>query len=77
MLKIAQVTVNTIGEVSVNGIELTSLKHEVVLRHLGVDKLCKMDEVKESWVHGSKTITVVLAQDKPWTYITHTFVQSK
>lgn len=79
MLKLTQVTVTTTGEVTVRGISLPSVDHAVLLAHVGTShgELCKMDSIREEFVHGQKTVTIILAQERPWTYITHTFVQSK
>lgn len=74
-MKINQVTVNAIGEVAIKGIELHSMAMANIARHLclDVDKMSPMDDIKKTFVHGLPVITVTLAQDKPWTYITHVF----
>lgn len=72
MMKLNKVTIAD-HSVETVGIKLKSMAREEILSHLGVVKLGPMDSYELTIVHTEPVVKVVLAQEKPWTYITHVF----
>lgn len=73
-MKLNQTTIGVGGtSISTTGVELQSMAKVWILRHLGVEKIGAMDLYTTEFAHGYPVITVVLAQEQPWTYITHVF----
>lgn len=71
MLNLNLVTVYPNGNVTIQGGRIDKLTKETALHALGVKKLCAMDSVKATTVNGMPAFKVAIAQQKPWTYITH------
>lgn len=67
-------TINTHGEVSTRVVPINCRKQEA-MDLLGISSFGPMDEFGEK-VHGDKfVITMRIAQDRPWTWMTYIFVQ--
>jgi hypothetical protein len=69
-MKVAKITTHVNGEIDIVRLEMPELTVASALANLRVKKLCPMD--KAELIEGD--VVIELAQDKPFTYITHVFV---
>lgn len=74
MIPVALITTNAVGDVSISEVEMKAFTFEAAMEIIGVAKLCPVDVYDPVITPSFKCISLQIAQEKPFTYITYVFI---